>query len=822
GLTAVSTLGMAVAIAVTAASFAMLYTYTGASLPLDEGDRIVAILQWDSETRNVQRRVVHDFVAWRDSLRSITDIGAYRHVPRNLVEPGVPVETVRVTEMSAAGFRVARVAPLAGRVLRDEDERPDAPPVVVLGYDVWRERFSADPGTLGRAIQLGSEAYTVAGIMPEGFAFPVDDRIWVPFKPDPSRVDRLEGPSLGVFGRLADGATFESAQAEAATLGMRMAAELPATHARLRPRVLPYTYPFFDLNDPASAWVVHLMQSLISMLLVVVCVNVAILIYARTATRQAELAVRAALGASRARIGGQLFTEGLVLAVLASIIGLALAAFGLRQVNLAMERLLPQLPFWWTLGLTPGTVGYVVGLTLLAGSIVGVIPALKATGANAQASLKSISSGGGSGMQLGRLWTFLIVAQVALAMVLLPPMLFNGWDAVSRALIDPGPAAEEHVSADLDLERPEGVPRDEKFAARYAAAHAELERRLESLPGVTGVTSSLVQPGTELAMVIEVQGAATPQDPVSYNIVGGSTEGHLARFNRVDPDFFEIFGVRLLHGRVLGAADSSPGSTSVVVGRTFVEKVLDGGTALGRRFRYVGTSREARAQVGREFEAAAGERGPAPWFEIVGVVEDFPARTGSDRPARIYHPAIRDGLQTWTVTAHIPGGAPAAFASRFRETAAAVDPDLQLRNIATRGQMARREQGLWRVIAAVLGAVMVSVVALVAAGIYAMMSFTVARRRREIGIRAALGADPRRILMGIFSRAFGQLALGALAGLVIVIGVEKIGGGGLMQGTHAVVLPLVAVLLIAVGLAAAAVPARRGLRIQPIEALRDS
>jgi putative ABC transport system permease protein len=816
GLTVVSSMSMAVAIAITAGSFAMLYTFTSPTLPLDEGDRIVAIQQWNTEANASERQVLHDFLIWRAELRQVEEVGAYYGVSRNLVERGVRAEAVRVTEMSAAGFRVARVAPLMGRTLDDRDEHAGAAPVAVIGYDIWRDRFAADPSIVGRELQLGSRTHTVVGVMPEGFAFPVDDRIWVPLSVD-SAPAPLTGPSLSVFARLAPGATFESAGAEIAALGARLASDHPDSHARLQPRVLPYTYPFFDLDDPSAVWFVHLAQSLISLILVIVCVNVAILVYARTATRQSELAVRAALGARRGRIVMQLFVEGLVLSGLSALAGLALAAVGLRQINMATEAVFPQLPFWWHFNLSPGTVAYVVGLTLLAGSIVGIIPALKVTRATAQDGLKMFSPGGGSGMQLGRTWTFMIVAQVAFAMALLPPILYHAWDATSHVLAKPGTAAEEIVTATLVMDRTTGGPDDAAMRARYAARHGDVERRLTSEPGVTAVTYAVVPPGEELAMVIEAEGVAPPGDPVNYNIVEGSRSGFLARFNRVDPGFFEMYDIRVLAGRAFTQADA--GSRAIVVSRTLVDRILGGGDPLGRRIRYVGRSRESRAAVGRDAGTAVEEQ---PWYEIVGVVSDFPASTGAEWHARIYHPAARDEYHAWTIAARLPGGAPADFATRLRDIAFAVDPDLQVRGVTTRAQIMEREKGVWRVIAAVLGALTVSVVGLVAAGIYAMMSFTVARRRREIGIRAALGADPRRILTGIFSRAFAQLALGAVIGLAISIGFDALGEGDLLQGAGAIVLPAVAVFLTVVGLAAAAVPARRGLRIQPIEALRDS
>lgn len=822
GLTTVALLGMAVAIAIGAGAFGILYSFTTASLPLDEGDRIVVIDTWDVETNIAEHRMLHDFVRWQASVKSLVDVAAFRHTSRNLIEPGVQTDNVRVTEMSAAGFRVARVAPLMGRTLEDADEQPGAAPVAVIGYGIWRDRFRADAGILGRQVQLGPTTYSIVGVMPDDFAFPIQDRIWVALRPRVMQIDRRTGPAVTIFARLAEGATIESAQAEVTTLAEREALDSPQTHAHLRPRVLPFTYPFFDLHDAGAAWAVHVIQMIISMLLILVSVNVSILVYARTATRHAELAIRTALGASRRRIVTQLFVEGLVLSAAAAALGLLLTSIGLKQVNAALVSVYPQVPFWWKFSLSPGMAVYVVALTLLAASIVGIIPALKATGSRAQVDLKSISAGGGSGMQLGRMWTALIVAQVAVAVALLPPVIYNAWDAVSHALQQPPAGASRIVTMDVALDRTTGAPVDDAFRAEYAARQEAVERQLESEPGVAAVTFAEAVPGTESAMVVEAEGGSAPAGAVDYAIVEGSRQGHLARFNRVDLDFFEMFDVALLAGRAFTAADTHAASGTVIVNRTFVEQVLGGGNALGRRVRYIGRSREVRAKVGQVFgNALPRHEQLGHWYEIVGVVPDFPESKDRFGTPRLYHAVTRGQVYPAVVVTKLPGGAPETFAGRLREIAAAVDPALELRDITTQAQILVSEKAVWRVIAAVLGGFMLSVVALVAAGIYAMMSFTIARRRREIGIRAALGADPRRILGSIFSRAFMQLGLGAVIGIAAAVLMDQASEGELLAGTGLVVLPLVAVFMTMVGLAAAAGPARRGLRIQPTEALRE-
>ena len=820
GLTTIGVLGMAVGIAIAAGAFGILYTFTDPALPLPDGDRIVTIHNRDVANSSIERRALHDLEDW-SHLRSVQDVGAFRQVTRNLIAAGAQPETVRVAEMSASGFRVAGTAPLLGRHLLTSDEAAAAPPVLVIGDEVWRHRFGGDPGIIGREVMLGDVPHTIVGIMPEGFAFPVNHSFWIPFRFDATRFPRRQGPSITTFAKLAPGVSLESAQAELTVVGERLTAAHPDTHSQLRPRMLPYTYPYFDIDSPAIAWVVHLVQFMITLLLVAVCVNVAILVYARTATRHAEIAVRTALGASRARIVGQLFVEALVLASVAAVIGLVLTQTGLGQIQAAMREGYGGLPFWWQFGLSTGSVVYAVALTVLAAVIVGVVPALKATGRQVQGRLQSLSAGGGSGMQLGRLWTLMIVGQVAFAVALLPAAVYHAWDSIRTGTASPGFAAEAFLTSQLLMDRPDGVVRtpaaDREFATRYGQRSAELARRLESEPAVQRVTFSAYVPGEEATVWIEVEGVRTPSDAEAREASGfvvraGSGAGHEVRLNRVDTDFFDSFDVPLLAGRGFEPGDAQPAATTVLVNRRFADYLVPGGNVVGRQLRYVGRTDDASPD-----EVTFGR-----WYEIVGVVADFPNPAQAQLiGAKVYHATTTATQYPVQLALRFRHGTPIEFAGRLRQLAADVDPRLQLRDVMSMDTAVRREQAMLRMVAVVLAGLTAAVLLLSSAGIYAMMSFTIAQRRKEIGIRAALGADPRQILAGIFSRAFAQLAAGALIGVVTAVLLEQLSEGDLLEGHAAVVLPIVSGFIMVVGLLAALAPARRGLRIDPTEALRE-
>ncbi len=388
--------------------------------------------------------------------------------------------------MSASGFRAARVQPLMGRYLEEEDEREGAPSVVVIGENVWRNRFASDPTILERTIQLGATPHAIVGVMPKGFAFPVNDHLWVPLRTGLAPPEPLTGPALMVFARLAPGATLASAQAELAAIGQRTAQAFPKIYARLRPQVMPYPRPFAGIHGTKDVTGLLAMQGLFISLLVLVCLNVAILVYTRTAMRQAEIGVRTALGASRGRIVAQLFIEALVLSAVAALAGVAIAAFALRQIGIATLHLASSLPFWVSFQLSPEAVFYALVLSVFAAAIVGIVPALQATRCMLQTGFRVAEAGG---MRLGKTWTILIIAQVSFAVALLPPAVSSAWEDTQDGMAGLGFAAEEFLSAQLEMDSGPGTgvtaaAGTREFTRRFAGRQTELMRRLEAEPRV--------------------------------------------------------------------------------------------------------------------------------------------------------------------------------------------------------------------------------------------------------------------------------------------------------------------------------------------------
>jgi predicted permease len=813
GVSIVSVIGMSLAIAVAAGYFAVLGALLSPTLPLSEGDRVVAIQNADVTEEGDNRQTLRDFVAWRDELKSVRELAALAKVRRNLVLPDRAVEPVDVAEITASGLRIARTAPSLGRLLLEEDEREGAAPVVVIAFEEWQRVFGGDAAIIGRQVQLGGELHAVVGVMPEGFRFPVNHRYWIPLRLRLADVQSGEGPDLSIFGRLANGATRADAQSELAVIGSRMATTYPQTHAHLRPRVLPYTYSFIGIDTPGVAMTVRAVQIAVGLLLVLVSANVAILLYARIATRAGEIALRTALGATRKRIISQLFVEAFVLSATAAAIGLTIVrtAFDVIKAYQAQETDDYLRPFWVDYALTPSVIAYVAILAVVAAVIAGVLPALKAT-RRLQVGLQQLPSRG-SKQQLGRTWTALIVIQVAIAVAVLPSAIYIASEGVLRGTARPSYAAEQIVRASLSLQGDDSAPKteapDSRADSQLVARAKELVRRLETEPTVSGVTFASYFPGNERLDRVEVEGAMDPAH--TSTAAADGAPGTLVRTNRADAKFFSVLGVPVLAGRGFIDAEAREGSATAVVDQLFVDRFLRDGDVLGRRIRLL--QRSAKLE----------EVTPGPWLEIVGVVPDFTVHLGLEPPKpAVYRPLALDGRTTMLrLAVQIRNGSAPAFAARLREIAATVDPALQLDVLEGAADAERHARQALLYVAVAVAAVTASVLLLSATGIYAMMSFTVTTRRREIGIRVALGANARHILTGVFARASAQLGAGVLSGLGLAVVVDRAIGGGPVTTKGTLLLPVVVGVMITIGLLAALRPARRGLAVQPIEVLRE-
>jgi putative ABC transport system permease protein len=624
------------------------------------------------------------------------------------------------------------------------------------------------------------------------------------------------GPDITVFGMLAPGVTREMAQAELTTLGQRASAEWPATHQHLQPQVMPYANLF---SGPGQLFgVVFSIYFFAFMLLVLVCGNVALLLFARAATRETELAMRTALGASRSRIVVQMFAEALVLGGLAAVVGLAAADFALRNWGIEfLEVNLGRLPFWYDLRLSPSTLLFALGLTVLGSAIAGVVPALKVT-RGMGSRLKQAAAGAG-GLQFGGIWTAVIVVQVAITVAFPAVVYLEQWELRHIQTFEAGFAAEEYLAVRIQVDAPTASaenPESARLAQRASLASnvQELRRRVQAEPAVAGVTftnrlprSERPQYDIELAddSVASAQSAraADSRPPLREATVGV-----------IDPSYFEVVGAPMLAGRAFHAADLAPGASVAIVDQGFVDQVLQGRNPIGQQVRFVQDADDAAA------------KGTNPWFEIVGVVKELgmgtPTRQG--RAAGFYLPASPERLDRLYMMVHVRGD-PMTLAAQIREIAAAVNPTLRLSELQRLNEVT--DDIVWVVRLWLRITIVMTAVALLLslAGIYAVLSFIVARRTREIGVRVALGASRWRVISAIFRRPVIQVGFGVLAGgtLIAVAGsieTQMPGLSGELSIKQGAIVLAYAALMLGVCLLACIVPTRRALTVEPTVALR--
>lgn len=822
-LTVVGCLAISTAIAICSSYFEILNDTIHPATPAGFDERIVRIRSWNVSTNKLDAHPMADFALWRGEMKTIENLGAFTKIERNLIGMDGQSAPSQVVAMSASAFRLVPVAPLLGRTLSRDDERDASPDVVVIGERIWRTRLHADSGIIGKSIRLGTTPYTVVGVMPASFGFPVNYSVWVPLRDRELAVARGDGPNIGVFGRLSDGISLEQAQAELSAIGQRTAAAFPKTNEYVRPKVTPYLSEILGGSDPAEVIVIYAVNVFLVLFLCVCATNVATLVFARTATREGEIAIRTSLGASRGRIVVQLFCEGFAMALASGIVGLGAAYFMARRVRVMVEYAgLEQAPFWWSDSLSLRTIAYAIALILVSAVLIGVIPALKATGRDVGARLKRAASGNGS-MRFGRTWRCIVVAQVALTTLFLMATVSIGLNVkVGRyigstfdfetahlltysTLMDGGSASSmsnQYTTAGID-----SVRSNDQRAYRYQKSGAELIQRLLVQPGVTGASYSSKLPNDDqIITYIEVDGQA--------RFANGDSGRTRVEYAAVGPTFFETLGEGARLGRTFAASDTISGRNTAIVDKRFVERVLGGRNPIGVRFRRVRYGEHRTDKV--EF---------AEWREIVGVVNELsPIDYESDKNGVLYESRPLAAIQPAAAIVRVTDD-PHRHIASVRQIAASVDGALQINSVMTFDETGSEVRLLFRSILKILAIIGAIALMLSTAGIHALMAFTVARRTREIGIRTALGAQHRDVVRDTFRRAFAQVGIGIVAGVIpgtvlLVLGPPEVAAGmGWTNGSLAA--GAISVFVLIVTAVACTLPVQRALGIQPTEALRS-
>ena len=789
GFTAIAVLTVALGIAATTTIFSVIYATFLEPLPYRDADRLVMV--WTQQRGERMRLTPAEFVEWKRQATAFDDLNAWSWRPVTVSSGGGRPERMQIGP-ATPGFlpMLGYGHPLAlGRNFLEEEGTPGKDRVVILTHRVWRDRFGSDPGVIGRHLTIDRIPHTIVGVLGAGPADENQNDLWVPLAFTPERLQDARFP-LAVMGRLKAEVTLQQANANLQAVGRNVARTLPAAAADRTASVEPFRNNFLSADTKRGLW---LLLGAVALVLLIACANVANLLLARGSARQRELALRMAVGASREQIIRQLLIESVVLAIAGGVLGVALAA-GLVQVVIA---LMPpfMLPTEANIRLNVPVLLFTVAVSGVSGMLFGAAPAWHATRANASDVLKE----GGRALGVGghRLREILVVVEFALASVLLTCGGLTIHSLYTLANREPGFRPDHLLTFALPIE-------PDRFGdpAEVATFYEQLVDRLHAAPGVMSASVSTGMP-------IRGPGGGMPFQ-VASKPVPNPSQRPFAGFGMVSSTYFDTFGIRITRGRTFTDRDRRGGVPVAIVNETFVQRHLGGVDPLSERLVF-------------EMPLPGGKGpGPSTEWQIVGVFADVQyAGDVNERRPEINVPfwqvpwpyatlAVRTAVEPSTVQQTIAG------------IVQSIDPELPLADIRTMEQVISASMVRDRFNTVLFGSFAMVGLALSAFGIYGVMSFVVAQRAHEIGLRMALGADRASILRRVVGEGMRTALVGTIAGSVAAFYAARMLRGIVsgVSGLDPVAFAVVLVTLLCAALLACLVPAVRAAAVDPMVVLR--
>jgi putative ABC transport system permease protein len=749
---------------------------------LPQVDRLVSLYQ-NHARRGPDRNEVTaaDFLDWRGRAKSFQRLSAQVWWDAALSGAGPP-EQLAGRRVNADWFHTIGMRPRLGRDFHEAEDRPGAAPVVVLSDGLWRRRFGADPGVLGRSITLNGVPRQVVGIMPPEASYPTGTELWAPLALTPEESEDRGHHYLLVVGRLHDGVKVEQARAEIRALAAMQRERYPTTNEGWDASLYPLVEDAVREIKP----LLYVLFGAAAFVLLIACVNVANLLLARGALRSREIAIRTTVGASRRRIVRQLLTESVLLAMLGGGAGVLIALWGTDLLRAAFPADMTRfIPGWAGMRVDPAALGFALALSIGTGLLFGVVPSLHATRPDLVESLKDGGSAGRGGHGLR---SALVVAETALALVLLAGtglMVRSFWK-----LREANPGFDAAGALTLRVSLPEARYGDSTRVIAYYRAAVE---RLRALPGVTevGAVSHLPLGGSNASRGYYIAGRE-PQSPA---------ERRSGRYRRATPGYFAALGIPIRRGRAFDEGDREEAARAAVINEDLAAREFPDRDPLGQRLVYSGTE-----------------------FEIVGVAGNVKHRSlAEDASPEFYLPQWQWPSPSMALVVRTSGD-PADLAESARRAMQEVDPDQPVFAVMTMSQVLDSAGLLGqRVTSSFFGAFALIALALAATGIFGVMSFTVAQRTREIGVRMALGAGGGDVMRMVVSHGLRLTLIGLAIGLAATWGLSRVMQGLLFQvsATDPGTFAATALLLAAVATAACWLPAWRATRVDPVVALRS-
>ena len=789
GFAVVAVLTLALGIGANTAVFSVVYSALLRPLPFRDASRLI-VLNETTPMVGVISVSYPNFLDWRARSHSFSDMAALHFVRFNL-SGGTQPEAVSGLAVSPNFLAMLGMRPAIGRDFEPQEEKPGTAPVALLSYALWQRRFAGDTGVLGKPIMLDGRAFTIVGVLPADFLAPTQTDLFIPFgvwitNNAEEAHERSGRGDLIVMGRLAAGVSREQATTEMEGIAARLAKEYPASNDRFGVALQPIRDTFVGQVRPALL----LLFGAVVLVLLIACANVANLLLIHGAGRTKEMALRMALGASRPRVFAQILTESLVLSFLGGLAGLGISIAGVRGLaQLVPAGFMPG----GALSLNVPVLLFSAAVVLLAALIFGIAPALHSNSIDLQSELKE-GSRTSAGASHSRIRSALAIAEAALALVLLIGAGLMMKSLYRLLQVDPGFHPDRVLTMTLSL-------RPDQYSKNGAVLNfwEQLLQRVRQLPGVETAAVATHTPMTDRhgRSDVTIEGMAEPR-PGNYP----HPDDHV-----VSPGYVETLGVTLLRGRTFGEQDNENAPPVAMINQRFADQYFPNQEAIGKRFMFGHPSPKERPQ----------------WRTIVGVVGDTKLYGLANLSRLEVYLPFRQSASSQMDLLVKSRVDPASLTSAVRGAVYSVDSNQSIRGVATMKQLVSKSIATPRMTLVLLGLFSALAVVLGAIGIYGVISYSVAQRTREIGVRMALGARRSDVFRMVIGQGAKLAVTGNVVGILAALGLTRLMSSLLYQVStaDAETFGAVAILVLLLALAASYFPARRATSVEPMEALRS-
>jgi len=785
GFTIVAVLALALGIGANSAIFSVVNTILLRPLPYKNPGALVMI--WEEAThlgfpRNTPPPA--NFIDWREQSRVFEAMAAMAERSFNLTGVGEP-ERLDGRRVSANLFSLLGVDAQLGRGFLPEEDQPGTR-VVVLSYGLWQRHFGSDPGIIGRPLTLSGESYTVVGVMPRSFQFPTrGDQLWVPIAFPAEEAKQRGNHYLEVVARIKPGHSLKQAQAEMDTIAARLARQYPEDNVRIGAVVTPLHEQVVGDIRPALL----VLLGAVGFVLLIACANVANLLLARAAVRQKEIALRLALGASRSRLTRQFLAESVLLAALGGGVGLALSLAGINVLKAFIPENISQAQ---AINIDGKVLLFTVLVSLATGLVFGLAPATQASNFNLNETLKEGGRDSGSGSRGNRLRSLLVISEVAVSFILLigAGLLINSFLHLRN--LDPGYRADHLLTMKVAL--PETKYPDKE---RRAPFYSELIRRVQTLPGVqsVAVASNLPLTYNGDSVPIGIEGRADPPPDQRPDVI----------LRVVSPGYFSTMGIALVQGRDFTEQDKGESLRVVVISEKTARHFWPGEDPIGKRLKPGSTTSDG------------------PWREVIGVVKDVRQNDFVAEPKmQMYMAYPQVGSFAPNALVVRTNVEPLSLGAAVRRTVWEIDKDQPVSDIRSMDEIVSEAVARQRFSMLLLGVFAGLALVLAAVGIYGVMSYSVAQRTREIGIRMALGAKSSDVLKMAVGQGLRLVFAGVVIGLAAALILTRVMASLLfgVSATDPATFATISLVLFSAALLASYIPARRATKVDPMVALR--